>query len=225
MLTWTPLDAFPESYEFFSNGESLFSGEWNGSTISLNLDSFGIGIYNITIIVFSESGNSIVDTVWVTVRETTTPSINHPADLFYVFGQLGFDITWYASDSAPDTYEIYRNGTLLDSGEWNATVITIGLDDISIIGVYNYTLVVYSESGTFSRDTVFVTVIEATTTIPTTTTTATETTTTTRTTTTGTETDQPFLSESTIMLLIGIGGGLIAGIMVSCIFTKVRKES
>jgi len=223
-LNWTPSDPYPDSYEIYRNDELYQFGDWNESVISLNLDSFNVGVYNITIVVISGSGGSASDTLWVTISEPSPPSIVHPSDISFTLGDIGYTITWNVSDIAPDTYEIFRNGTMIESGAWNVTSISISLADIAESGVYNYTLVVYSESGLSAEDSVFVTVSD-----PVTTTTTTTTTTDTPSTNTSSESitsngtipsEGGILDNPTLLLVLGIGGVLVLVIVVSCIIKK-----
>lgn len=232
LISWTATDLYPYEYEIYLDGEHVVSGEWNETIIVYYLPELSIGDHNITLLAFSECSNYATDTVWLTVLELSTPFINHPSDIEYIIGLTGFEITWYVSDTYPDTFELYRNGTLIDSGDWDGSDISLSLDTLDTTGVYNFTLKVFSASGESSYDTVMVTVFAPPTTPPTTTTTTTTTTGTTTTTTTTTgSTDTTTTSSTTtienegmVMLSIGLAGGLAVGILVSCIFTRVRKE-
>lgn len=51
------------------NGVEIFNGVWNGSPITWNVDELSPGIYTYTCTVYDESGNSISDSVIVTVTE------------------------------------------------------------------------------------------------------------------------------------------------------------
>ncbi len=91
--------------------------------------------------------------------ETTAPTLNHPSDIVYVEGQVGNNITWYASDNYPSWYRILKDGALLRSGSWNLSTeaITVIVDGLTT-GEYNYTLTVYDLRGNSVSDEVLVTV-------------------------------------------------------------------
>jgi hypothetical protein len=106
-------------------------------------------------------------------RETTAPIIlNQPSDFEYIEGQVGFNITWYASDDYPNNYEILVKHNPLPPtpptleapfptkiGLWNdsSEAINIVVDGLSP-GVHIYILVVYDVRGNAVSDTVTVTV-------------------------------------------------------------------
>ncbi|MGM0687388.1 MAG: hypothetical protein ACQET3_10495, partial [Promethearchaeati archaeon] len=181
---------------------------------SLGVDGLDVGTYNYTLVVYDTSGNWVSDTVFVTVVDTTPPTIDSPEDIEYEFGSTGHNITWTPTDELPDQYEVYRNGSLIDSGEWNGSPISLGVDGLDV-GTYNYTLVVYDTSGNWVSDTVFVTVVESVTTTPT----ETETTTTTSPTT---EPDIPPVPLELALLVIATVGAIVVIVVVG---SHLRKRS
>jgi len=110
-------------------------------------------------------------------RETTDPIIlNQPSEIEYIEGQVGYNITWYASDDYPSTYELLsmrdelppaiplpQMPVLFKSGLWNdsSEAITLNVDGLSP-GVYTYVLVVYDVRGNSATDWVKVTVMPVT---------------------------------------------------------------
>lgn len=86
------------------------------------------------------------------------PSIDHPSDVEFDVGTEGNNITWNPKDAHPESYEVYQNGTLVESGTWNGSNIIIDLDHLQA-GIYNITLVVYDEGGNSVQDTAIVVVI------------------------------------------------------------------
>ncbi|MHA1613922.1 MAG: right-handed parallel beta-helix repeat-containing protein [Candidatus Thorarchaeota archaeon] len=87
--------------------------------------------------------------------DNTSPRINHPPDIEYVVGESGYNITWIPEDDYPESYEIFINETLYESGDWDGSEIVIIVDGHDI-GVYNFTLVVYNIQGQNTLDTVYV---------------------------------------------------------------------
>ncbi|MFW9967876.1 MAG: NosD domain-containing protein, partial [Candidatus Thorarchaeota archaeon] len=72
LLVWKPLDSHPSSFEV--SERSLYvvaGGDWNGSAIVITLDdlNLGVGTYVYTLTVIDTCGNSINDTVTVTVLD------------------------------------------------------------------------------------------------------------------------------------------------------------
>jgi len=122
--------------------------------------------YNFTIIVYDSSSNSAVDTVYITVEDTTSPTISSPSDFSYEVGNTGNNITWVGTDTNPDTYLVYRNGTQVDSGSWSDGVdIVIDIDGLSV-AVYNFTIWLNDTSNNSVTDLVWITVTEVDTTAP-----------------------------------------------------------
>lgn len=76
-ITWTPTDTNPYTYEIMDNETALESGDWDGSPISLDLDTLALGLHDITLTVNDLGGNSVSDEVQVTV---TSSSSDGPTD-------------------------------------------------------------------------------------------------------------------------------------------------
>ncbi len=225
LVSWDVSSQYPNSFEFYVNGTLENSGEWDGTDIEIDVDDFAVGVYNLTLVVFSDSNNCSSDTVFLTVMALSTPEINHPDDVSFTEGSEGESITWIVSDSYPDSYEILLNGSVSASGEWDGSNIVVSLDGLDV-GIYNFTLIVYSECGLFSSDSVIVTVTSSdTTTTSTTTTTDTTTDTTTETTddTTETTTTSDIPTDDglgTIIIVAGAGGGIIVLVMAVMLLRK-----
>ncbi len=236
-ITWT-LSSFdswdyPGVYWVYRN-ESMVddTGVWDsGGTITIETSELFIGTYNFTVMAFDASNNNVSDGLWVTIEDTTLPSINSPDDMEIDEGDIGEVIPWEGSDLDSAFYEVLRNGTTILSGEWSGTYFHIPLDGLSS-GVYNYTLVLTDGSGNIASDTVFVTVLSETTTTTTTTTTTsttttetstTETTTETSTTTSTTDTTTPPAGES--MTIILVTGGIVGAVVVIAIIMYMKKSS
>ncbi|TFH07119.1 MAG: hypothetical protein E4H14_09235 [Candidatus Thorarchaeota archaeon] len=85
VISWEVSDLRPGSYEILVDDVVLHSGPWDSSpnTIEVSIDTLSVGVYNFTLIITDEAGNSAVDTVFVTVTPdyfteapttSTTPS-------------------------------------------------------------------------------------------------------------------------------------------------------
>ncbi len=160
-IVWSWNDQHHASYEVYRNGTLIDSGAWTTPNIAVSVDGLDAGIYNYTAVVYDTSGNRAADTVIVTVTDTVSPSIDSPSDVEYSEDTTGHSIVWSPSDAHPASYEVYRNGTIVESGAWTGDNITVNIDGLGV-GAYNYTLVVYDESGNHASDTVIVTVVDTT---------------------------------------------------------------
>jgi hypothetical protein len=157
VVTWNPTDFDPDSFQMFLDSVLLSSGDWSGLQVVANIDGLDPGVHNCTLVVYDGSGYSASDTVYVTVVDTTPPSVDHPSDIQYSEGETGNSIIWTPADIYPGIYEILRNGSVMRSGGWDES-ITIPIDNL-LPGGYNYTIVVYDESGNYATDTVLVRVM------------------------------------------------------------------
>ncbi|MHA2100122.1 MAG: hypothetical protein ACW99A_15715, partial [Candidatus Kariarchaeaceae archaeon] len=160
VLSWVATDNNPSIYTIYKDGVSFDSGTWSsGSPITSDVDGLTTGIYNFTIVISDTSSNSNNDTIFVTVNtDTTAPALSHPSDITYQFGTTGNEISWTVTDNNPNSYEIYRNGTIIDSGLWlNASPILISIDGLGI-NVYNFTIYLNDSYNNFNSDLVWVTV-------------------------------------------------------------------
>jgi len=157
-IIWTPWDATPSSYRVLRNGTEVDSDVWSGSAIVVSLDGLGFGVYNYTLSLFDLVGHSASDTVIITVLDATPPTIDRPMDIIYEFGVNGNVIAWHPFDLHPASYGILRNDSIVRSGGWDGSAITILVDGLAI-GAYNFTLIVRDVQGNWVSGTVFVTVI------------------------------------------------------------------
>ncbi len=87
------------------------------------------------------------------------PEIDAVSDLEYELGTSGHTITWSPFDEYPDSYEVYRNGSLIESGGWDGSSITVDVDGLEL-GPHNYTLFVNNTLGLFAVSSVNVLVTQ-----------------------------------------------------------------
>lgn len=215
--SWTELN--PENYTIYENNtQATFSTSFSGD-IQHTLDGLTPGLWNITLIIYDETGNFETDELWVTIEDTTAPLLSGDDDLEITMGPT-ITLNWTCSDLYPASYVLLRNGIItLDHLNWYG-------DDISYqvslaAGVYNFTLTVFDGSGNSASDTVIITVNEETTT----TTPTTETTTTTTTTPTTTTTTTPPPDDGGLMMILvvaGVGGAIVVVIVV--LYLKSKKS-
>jgi hypothetical protein len=93
-------------------------------------------------------------------RDKTAPVLNHPADIDYIEGGgAGESINWNPIDDFPLSYEVFADGSVLMSGDWNSSSesITVAVSGLAA-GEYNYTIEVSDFAGNIGVDTVIVTV-------------------------------------------------------------------
>ncbi len=95
------------------------------------------------------------------INTSTIPTITSPGDLAFDDNEIGYSITWIATDVDPTYYIITRENSLgiikeIDGGTWMSDQeITISLDGLGA-GGYEYSIIVYDMSGESATDTVYV---------------------------------------------------------------------
>jgi len=220
-LTWEAVDDHPVSYSVLKDGLPVSSlnfddeGVWNTSSITISLEHdiwYGLGLHNITLIIVDGCYNTANDTVQITVVDQTPPTIDHPDDIeeeVFEGDHAYCQIIWNASDSNPTTYEILKDGSVVQTGDYDIFhVIVLSADGLSV-GTYNYTCVVYDVGGNWVSDTVIVTITPM------------DTTTTTTDTDTTSVTPTGIDPQITMILLIG---GLAGVIVVVVLVVVIRRR-
>lgn len=92
------------------------------------------------------------------------PTIDHPNDIEYVEGSINSNITWNTYDWDIVSFEVYRNGSIVEEvDDWGGGTLVVFVDELSI-GIYNYTVIIFDSGDNFVSDTVIVTIISNTTT-------------------------------------------------------------
>jgi parallel beta-helix repeat protein len=192
-----------------------------------NINPLVYGVYNLEVRVYDPSDNYASYILSVTAPDSVTPYIDSPLDISFIDGETGQSIVWQVYDCNPLTYEIYRDGILVESGEWthDMTIIQYSLDTLQP-GAYVYTIYLVDIAGNSASDSVEVTVEEpAVTETPTTPTSPTEIETiSTPTTTSGTDTSYPTGNGLNDMntILFGVMG--IGGVVVVLVLIVLKKR-
>ncbi|MCE7737083.1 MAG: hypothetical protein GPJ54_19510 [Candidatus Heimdallarchaeota archaeon] len=161
---WRTQEIYPSQYIIYVNGSADPAISWTDSLISFDVTNFDRGIYNITIVIFDESGNSASATTFATIFDGNLPTFTLPPPNRMTISELSTNniISWVSNDKYPGFYEIERNGSLLFTDNWqNLNLITINIDGL-IIGVYNFTITVFDGSDNSISYTIIVTVIDST---------------------------------------------------------------
>ncbi|MFW9907780.1 MAG: hypothetical protein ACFFEF_04335 [Candidatus Thorarchaeota archaeon] len=187
-ITWNITETNPHIYnitrwsnETTSNFTVLEGGDWDGRNISINVDGLNATHWYIFALFVNDTlGFNATSIVNVTVFEDiTAPVISSPEDIFYEFGDLGNEITWFTYDSNPANYSLqvivlYNDTTYgnlsaivgppanLTKVQWtfsnpDGLNITFGIDRM-YLGNYTFTLTLFDDFGRNSTDSVNVTV-------------------------------------------------------------------
>ena len=128
----------------------------------MDVDGLAKGSYYFTLELNDTSNNINTSTTWVYVYDGTPPTVTGYGNHTYEGGDPAVNLTWTAYDRYPAYYEVYRNGLLYGSGSWTSNVNISGLIDNLTLGEFNYSIIVFDESGNNITDTVFITVQDTT---------------------------------------------------------------
>lgn len=159
-ITWKVYDLHPALYQLLHNGSLIEQANWTATEIQKNVDRFGLGVHNVTLVLIDFFGNWASDSVFVTISDTTPPVINSPQDVVTSEDTTGQSITWTVFDENPHSFILFVNNSIHDSGSWDGNPITFILDDLQV-GVWNLTLIVRDVCSLSSQDTVMVNITEA----------------------------------------------------------------
>jgi hypothetical protein len=186
---WVVTDDNPSYYWIMDGAIPVAFGPWDGLNIPFDLEGLPLGTYNFTLIIQDDDLQFVMDSVIITIEDTTDPMINHPLDLVIPPNNGSFTIPWTAHDLLNHNYEVYQNGTLVDSGSWDNTGLSFDIPSLDV-GVYEFELVVFDTSGNSASDSVLVFVLE--------------------------EIIPPGLSEFVLVITIGSGAVIIIIVGVIC---------
>ena len=162
-LLWEIFDESNGNYTVYKNGTELFDGAWTATTATLNIstsfDTYPPGVYNLTIVAEDFYGNVAAGAVLVTIIDLTSPAVSTPNDASYIVGTTGNRIEWTLRDMHLDHYVIQMNGTTVGSGDWisasTLVLVSYSVDGLTA-GVYNFSIIVYDESGNVGYDEVMI---------------------------------------------------------------------
>lgn len=159
-IYWHPDDSTPDYYKVYKNDEEYSTKDWGGGTVSVVVDTRTLGNFTYRLEVYDVAGNMVSDSVNVTIFDASEPWVNDHENIEYTVGEFGNNIRWEASDNNLDYYEIYHNGALIQSEEYDGGWIDVNVDGLNE-GVHTFYIYVYDEAGNFGFDVVTVNVLSA----------------------------------------------------------------
>lgn len=159
-LRWDYEDVSPDTYLLYKDGNLIENGTYDtAGMIIIDIGELDLGVHNYTLWMNDTIGNESFDTVFVSVEDTTNPTISSPSNVTYEFGDTGNQITWTLSDLLPDTLLLYRDGDIIVSDTWESDSVVFYVDGLTI-GEHNFTLWLNDTSGNWNSDQVFVMVTD-----------------------------------------------------------------
>ena len=159
VIIWTVSDSTPYWCNITRDGILVWDSVWDGSEISLNVDSLAIGTYVYICTIYDDWGLSASDEVVLSVVDQPVPEIDSPNDINYFEGNTSVTLTWQPTSDYPSTYEVKRNEVVISSGEWDGSDIEINVGSLAV-GTYTYVCTVINTFGESTYDIVTVTIQE-----------------------------------------------------------------
>ncbi len=174
-IYWDCHDWDPLNYTVYHNGLVYESGSWDGLAIEVGIDGLPLGLHTFQLELWDELDHSAIDEVKVSVTaelspDTTPPILNQPGNVAAPNETLtGYWINWTATDINPATFEIWQNGSSIETGTWmDGVPINFSLEGLGLTnGTYNFSIVVWDGFSNYANSTVLVYVGITDTTAPT----------------------------------------------------------
>jgi len=88
-------------------------------------------------------------------QDFTPPFIDSPPDMSIVEGARDYSIIWAPTDPNPSQYEIWKNSSQVESGQWTGQPISKSLDGLQV-GTHFFTCIVFDNANNSVSDTVVV---------------------------------------------------------------------
>ena len=142
------------------NNTLLDSFVWNGSVITLDLNSFDVGVYQVTLKLFYNTKLFYEDSFLATIYPVAVPTIlSFPEDQSLTWNE-SFVFSWELFDHLPGSWNIFVNGTLTAWGSWETpSYLLIWNVPVLDEGLYNITLVAFDRVGHQTARTMWLTVV------------------------------------------------------------------
>ena len=156
-ITWLVIDDTPDYFRIYKNDSLLHSDFWEtGQTISVNITNLPVGTHKYTILAYDQSQNVASTSAFIRIKDTTSPVLKASDDLQLQVGQTGQSITWRAFDLQADSYSLWQNGSLSQTGTWlSGEALAFSLTVVTT-GAHNYTLQVADSSLNIASSSIFV---------------------------------------------------------------------
>jgi hypothetical protein len=173
-LVYEASDENPKNYTVTRDGTRYDSGLWIDDEITVFLATLYAQdlidvlpkTFNFTVTVFNDDGESAsINTTVYVYEDVRAPVIVQPENITYEEGSFGHEIYWGIDESNPSFYNISRvsneptgNKSVIESGDWNGSNITLDVDGLNASRWYLYTLFLNDTFGRNSTSSVNVSV-------------------------------------------------------------------
>ncbi len=150
-ITWVPFDNNLKDWVVNIDDAEWASDAWNFENITVNVDGLPYGVHTIFVLVEDLVGNTVNDTVIVTVYDDTVPEIHGPPDTWLFEGGADQTISWLVSDLNPNDYKVFVDGALFETGSWTTGVLTIDFEGVTE-GLHKVNVTIYDADGNAATD-------------------------------------------------------------------------
>ena len=162
-VDWNVTDNHPNYYYVYKDGVLIDSNTWTAnSTITIDVSGLLKNTYNYTIEVYDTSNNINKFTTFIEVYDGTPPNVTDYGNQTIESGSTGVSLNWTATDNYPAYYEIYNNSVLIANNTWTSNVNISQIISTYYLGEYNFSIIVYDDSGNNITSTIFITFVDTT---------------------------------------------------------------
>jgi hypothetical protein len=157
-LTWIAESENANNYTISMNNVIIDSGQWiSGTPISISIDNYAKGVYHFNILFSTSNDINLIHSVTIVVIEITPPIISSPSDqYFHLSSTISGSIEWQIVDNLPGIYSVYHNNTLIKTATWeNDEPVIFHFNQLEL-GIHNFTIIAFDETGYYSSDTVMI---------------------------------------------------------------------
>lgn len=159
-IHWIGDTPYPLTAIITKNTTLLDSFTWNGSIITLDLNSFEVGKHRITLELYNDTNLIYIDGFLATIHPSEAPVIlSFPTNRSLMWNEQ-YICDWELFDHSPAYWSLFVNDKLLTNDSWK-TPHHINSYSISSLdeGLYNFTLAVYDLVGHQTSQTTWFTVV------------------------------------------------------------------
>ena len=159
-LIWDVIETSTWNYTITRDSKILAEGQTEGNRIlQENIDGLNRSIYLYKLSIIDSEGNIASKYIEVQVVDTIKPVISEKAETVLLnYTEAYYILSWNVSDLLPSTFKIFKDGIMLEEGNWeDAEVINYTFSNL-IPGHYNFTILVSDTSDNFETSPIFLTI-------------------------------------------------------------------